>query len=120
MIMKTPKIFFTLLLISAGFISFGQTSTSDTVTYRKKVTKRTTTVGTTTVTDVLKDTINKENGPILNDNGSISTTGTIDGRSATGRPAEEQNGYTVKRSKKTIRSGGATIPDSTKRKKKRP
>ena len=118
--MKTQKILCTLLFLSASIISFGQNSKPDTVTYRKKVTKRTTTIGTTTVTDVLKDTINKENGPILNDNGNISTTGTIDGRSATGRPAEEQNGYTVKRSKRTIRSGGVVPPDSTKRKKRKP
>ncbi|TDE15364.1 hypothetical protein [Dyadobacter psychrotolerans] len=117
--MKTLKTIFILGLLFSPFLSLAQNSKSDTVTYRKKVTRRTTTVGTTTVTDVLKDTINKENGPILNDNGSISTTGTIDGRSATGRPADEQTGYTVKRSKKTIRSGAVVSPDSTKRKKRK-
>lgn len=52
---------------------------------------------------ILKDSANAETGPILNDNGNINSSGSIDGsRSSTGRPdADTATSYTVKR-KKTV------------------
>ncbi len=52
---------------------------------------------------ILKDSSNAETGPILNDNGTVNSTGSVDGsRSSTGRPeADSSSSYTVKR-KKTI------------------
>lgn len=54
---------------------------------------------------ILKDSANAETGPILNDNGTINSSGTVDGsRSSTGRPdADTTTSYTVKRKKTVIK-----------------
>jgi hypothetical protein len=120
--MKSIKIIMTMLFLAPSMLCFSQNRTkSETdTTYHKRTTRKTTTIGTTTPTDIIKDTINKENGPILNDNGSISTTGTIDGRSSTGRTdADTLVGYKVKRTKKTIRNDGRSVPDSSRKRKKK-
>lgn len=54
---------------------------------------------------ILKDSANAETGPILNDNGAVNSSGTVDGsRSSTGRPdADTTTSYTVKRKKTVIR-----------------
>jgi ABC-type phosphate transport system substrate-binding protein len=54
---------------------------------------------------ILKDSANAETGPILNDNGNVNSSGSIDGsRSSTGRPdADTTTSYTVKRKKTVIK-----------------
>ena len=53
---------------------------------------------------ILKDSANAETGPILNDNGSVNSSGTIDGsRSSTGRPGADTT-YSVKRRKTIIKT----------------
>jgi hypothetical protein len=54
---------------------------------------------------ILKDSANAETGPILNDNGTINSSGSVDGsRSSTGRPdADTATSYTVKRKKTVIK-----------------
>ncbi|GGM86859.1 hypothetical protein GCM10010967_19040 [Dyadobacter beijingensis] len=67
---------------------------------------------------ILKDSANAETGPILNDNGNVNSSGTIDGsRSSTGRPDADTTTYTVRRKKTVIRSGYTTPRDTTKRKR---
>ena len=114
--MKAIKNLIVLTLLSVPAFSYGQQQ--DTLYYKKKV-KRTTT--STNPADIIKDTLNKDSGPILNDNGSISTTGTIDGRSSTGRKgADTLTNYSVRKNKKSVRNRNETPADSTRRKKKRP
>lgn len=122
--MKTLKSIFLIVCLVAPAMSFAQSgknrkSQSDTAqtTYQKKTYKKTTTVGTSSV-----DTIRKENSPVLEDNGQVNTTGIVDGnRSSTGRPdADTMVNYSVKKSKKTVRSGTQEMSDSTKRKRKQP
>ncbi|MCF0068899.1 hypothetical protein LZD49_00360 [Dyadobacter sp. CY261] len=63
---------------------------------------------------ILKDSANAETGPILNDNGAVNSTGSIDGsRSSTGRPDADTTSYTVKRKKTVIRSGYNPPRDTT-------
>lgn len=112
---KLTKILFIAAVVAFPVVSFAQGQ--DTIYYKKKV-KRTTTG--TNVQDVIKDTINKETGPILNDNGTISTTGTIDGRSSTGREPDRQNETKMRKKKKVTRTGDPVIPDTTRKKKNRP
>ena len=110
----------TKILLIAGLSSipiFGMAQAQDTVYYKKKV-KRTTTG--TNVQDVIKDTINKETGPILNDNGTISTTGTMDGRSSTGREPDKQNESKMRKKKKISRTGDPVRVDTTRSRKNRP
>jgi hypothetical protein len=124
--MKTlPFILFVLLLSPA--LSFAQSaekksgSSKSQKVYQKKTSRTRVSTDTSDVTAILKDSANAESGPILNDNGNISTTGTIDGRSSTGRPdADTTTSYTVKRTKKTIRAGGAIMPDTSKKKTVKP
>lgn len=54
---------------------------------------------------ILKDSANAETGPILNDNGNVNSSGSVDGsRSSTGRPdADTTTSYTVKRKKTVVR-----------------
>jgi hypothetical protein len=114
--MKAVKIILTLTLLSAPLLTFAQQQ--DTLYYKKKV-KRTTT--STTVNDILRDTINRESGPILNDNGNVNTTGTIDGRSSTGRNGSDTlTNSTVRKSRKTIRNVERTKPDTAERRKRKP
>ena len=68
------------------------------------------------VTAILKDSANAETGPILNDNGTVSSTGTVDGsRSSTGRP--DADTVTTFSSRKTKIKA---VPDSSRRKSRRP
>jgi hypothetical protein len=120
--MKFLKTMVMLAIICAPVLSQAQSRSSRSeTTYHKKTSSRKVSTDTSDLGTILKDSSNAETGPILNDNGSISTTGTIDGRSSTGRPdADSTTSYTVKRTKRTIRTGGAVMPDTTKRKRSRP
>lgn len=120
--MKILKIMLVLATVSAPLLSHAQSRSSrEETTYHKKKSSRKVSTDTSDIGAILKDSSNAETGPILNDNGSISTTGTIDGRSSTGRPdVDSTSSYTVKRSKRTIRTGGAIMPDTTKKRRSRP
>ena len=120
--MKKLKSLILILFLIAPLISFSQEAekkekAGSVRTYQRKTYKKTTTVGTSST-----DTIRKENAPILEDNGSVNTTGIVDGsRSSTGRPdADTMVNYSVKRKKTTISTGGKALPDSIKRKTKQP
>ncbi|MCE7066096.1 hypothetical protein [Dyadobacter sp. CY326] len=120
--MKTLKIFLISMFITVPALTFAQsqdskgTSKKSERAYQKKSSRMKTSTDSSDVTAILKDSTNAESGPILNDNGNVSTNGTIDGRSSTGRPDADTTGsYTVKRKKKTIRTGGSIMPDTTKR-----
>ena len=121
-LMKTLKILLITMATIAPSIAFSQSRSAKTEsgkserTFQKKSSRLKSTTDTSDVTAIIKDSSNAESGPILNDNGNVSTTGTIDGRSSTGRPDADTTGsYTVKRNKKTIKTGGAVMPDTTKR-----
>ncbi len=115
--MKKLKINLTILLFAMSAAVFAQTKETS---HGQRVYKQKTTRNTTRLT--YKDSIKtKENAPILNDNGTTSTTGTIDGRSSTGRPgADTLVSYSVKRKKTTIRTDNNGAPQSVKTKKKQP
>ncbi|MCF0041881.1 hypothetical protein LXM24_17375 [Dyadobacter sp. CY399] len=118
--MKTLKILVIMMALISPSIAFSQSRDSKTGkserTFQKKSSRLKSTTDTSDVSAIIKDSSNAESGPILNDNGNVSTTGTIDGRSSTGRPDADTTGsYTVKRNKKTIKTGGAIMPDTTKR-----
>ncbi|MCF0062493.1 hypothetical protein MUK70_01935 [Dyadobacter chenwenxiniae] len=120
--MKTLKVLLITLVLMAPAVAFSQSRESKTEskkserTFQKKSSRAKTSTDTSDVSAIIKDSSNAESGPILNDNGNVSTTGTIDGRSSTGRPDADTTGsYTVKRNKKTIRTGGAVMPDTIKR-----
>lgn len=67
---------------------------------------------TTTVTKQSKDSLTRDSAPILNDNGTTNSTGTIEGRSSTGRTADDSvTTYTVKKRKTTIK----TVPNTSKK-----
>ncbi|WAC13596.1 hypothetical protein [Dyadobacter pollutisoli] len=124
--MKTLQLILLILFLTPA-ISFGQSSgkksgsSKSQKVYHRKTTRTKISTDTSDVNAILKDSANAESGPILNDNGNISTTGTIDGRSSTGRPGTDTTtSYTVKRSKKTIRTGGAIMPDTIKKKAVKP
>lgn len=74
------------------------------------------------VTAIIKDSANAESGPILNDNGTVTSATDIagGGRSSTGRPDADTTGYNVKRKKKTMVTGGSVMPDTTRKRKSRP
>ncbi|WP_439556722.1 hypothetical protein [Dyadobacter sp.] len=116
--MKAFPFIIALVLFSASN-SFSQKAryterTSETRTSLKTVKK-----DSSDVTAILKDSSNAESGPILKDDGSVSTTGTIDGRSSTGRPdADTTTSYTVKRKVRTLNPGETTRTDSTRKRKK--
>jgi hypothetical protein len=125
--MKTLKIFLITMFITVPVLTFAQSQDSRSTSkksernYQKKSSRMKTSTDSSDVTAILKDSANAESGPILNDNGNVSTNGNIDGRSSTGRPDADTTGsYTVKRNKKTIRTGGSVMPDTTKRKSRRP
>jgi hypothetical protein len=116
--MKAIKYLVITAFFLAPALSFAQKGKSTERVYEKRTSIRKARTDTSDVSAILKDSSNAETGPILNDNGTVSTTGTIDGKSSTGRPdADTTTSYTVKKSKKTIRTGGAVLPDTTKRRK---
>ena len=123
--MKTLKNMLIIMLLTAPFVSFSQENASkknglDTAqskqTYQRKTRK------TTTSSLGNANSVRKENAPILNDNGNVNTTGIVDGsRSSTGRPnIDTSASYSVKRTKKTITTGGQAKPDSTRKPKMKP
>ncbi|CAG5068609.1 hypothetical protein DYBT9623_01341 [Dyadobacter sp. CECT 9623] len=106
------------LLFAAPALTFAQSSESKKSAreYRKRTTTSRSTRDTSDVSAILKDSSNAETGPILNDNGSVNSTGTIDGRSSTGRPDADTTGsYSVKKRKSTIKA----VPGGS-RKQQRP
>ncbi|PSL30146.1 hypothetical protein [Dyadobacter jiangsuensis] len=64
------------------------------------------TVDSSDLNAILKDSSNAESGPILNDNGTINSSGSVDGnRSSTGRPGTDTTtSYTVKRKRTIIKT----------------
>lgn len=120
--MRMLKLMFIVALLAAPAVSFSQSQNNTSGTersYHKKTTRTTVNKDSSDVTAILKDSANAESGPILSDNGNVSTTGLVDGsRSSTGRPgADTLTSHSVKKTRKTMRSGNAAMPDSTKRKK---
>jgi hypothetical protein len=110
-------IFICLFSCSCAFAqSKGQKQTSNEEIYHRKKTTRTT---KTIRSKAEMDSIRKVTAPIQNDNGTVNTTGIIDGsRSSTGRPgADTTVNYTVRKRKKVVQTGGVIITDTTKKKK---
>ena len=123
--MRALKHIFIIILLTSPFVSFSQENASkknkaDTAqskqTYQRKTRK------TTTSALDNASSVRKENAPVLNDNGNVNTTGIVDGsRSSTGRPnIDTTASYSVKRTKKTITTGGQAKPDSIKKPKMKP
>ncbi|TLU95060.1 hypothetical protein FEM55_11660 [Dyadobacter sediminis] len=114
-----------ITLMAAPAVSFAQSrnnasgTTGSERTYQKKTSRTSMRKDSSDVTAILKDSANAESGPILSDNGNVSTTGLVDGsRSSTGRPGTDTlSSYSVKKTRKTMRSERATMPDNTKRRK---
>lgn len=108
-ILSTVKTLALASALLAPAFSYAQSGTSTKSTqeshYQRKTKKHTVkTADSSDLNAILKDSANAESGPILNDNGNVNSTGSIDGsRSSTGRPdADTTTTYTVKRKKKTI------------------
>jgi hypothetical protein len=117
--MKALKILLIIFLLTIPVIVSAQTEdsgkrSSQSETYHRKTRKARVSTGTSS------DSLTKETGPILNDNGTINTTGTVEGsRSSTGRPDVDSTvSYTVKRKKKTVIVEGSVPADASKNKKK--
>jgi len=93
-------------------LTYGQNKDS----YKRKSSKTTTVMDTSKRVDLRKDPVIKESAPVLNDNGNVNSTGTVDGsRSSTGRPGiDSTTSYTRKR-KRTITTGGVVYPDTTRK-----
>ncbi|KAA6431625.1 hypothetical protein FEM33_24940 [Dyadobacter flavalbus] len=114
-----------IALLASPAVSFAQSRNNSSGTggsersYHKKTSRTSVNKDSSDVTAILKDSANAESGPILNDNGNVSTTGLVDGsRSSTGRPGTDTlTSYSVKKTRKTMRSERAAMPDSTKRRK---
>jgi hypothetical protein len=125
--MKTLKIFIIATLLISPAIAFSQSQDSkpgtkkSERTYQKKSSRTRTSTDSSDVTAILKDSSNAESGPILNDDGTVSSSANITGggRSSTGRPDADTTGYKVKRKKKTMVTGGSVMPDTTRKKKSR-
>lgn len=123
--MKALKNILIIILLTIPLVSFSQENTSkknelDTA-QRKQTYQRKTRKTTTSALDNASS-VRKENAPVLNDNGNVNTTGIVDGsRSSTGRPnIDTTASYSVKRTKKTITTGGQAKPDSIKKPKMKP
>ncbi|MHA4741188.1 hypothetical protein [Dyadobacter sp. MSC1_007] len=123
--MKLPQ-FFILIFLAAPALCLAQTgnskreTTKQTHEYRRQTTKtQVRPADSSDLNAILKDSANAETGPILNDNGNVNSTGSIDGsRSSTGRPDADPASYTVKRKKTVIRSSNGTLRDTTGRRRK--
>ncbi|NIJ53620.1 hypothetical protein [Dyadobacter arcticus] len=118
--MKALQLLIAIALFLAPAPSYSQSKgKSSERVYEKKTSIRKARTDTSDVSAILKDSTNAERGPVLNDNGNVNSSGAVDGeRSNTGRPdADSAASYTVKRTKKTIKTGGAIMPDSTKKSK---
>jgi len=89
--------------------------------YKKKTYKKTVVIDTIKKADASKDPVIRENAPVLNDNGNVNTTGTVDGsRSSTGRPGVDTTGSYVRKRKRTITTGGVIYTDTTAKKSGKP
>ena len=115
--MKTARIFFVMAILASPLVSNAQRQDS----YKKKTSRKTTIMDTSKRVDIQKDPILKENAPVLNDNGNVNTSGTVDGsRSSTGRPGVDTTvSYTRKR-KRTVTGAGVVYPDTTVKKNPKP
>jgi hypothetical protein len=113
--MKSLKHIFIIGLVLIPALSFSQTQDAS----RKKSSKRVTVMDTSKRVNMSKDPVIKENAPVLDDKGEVNTTGTVDGsRSSTGRPDPDTTaGYTVRKRKRTIKTGGVVYPDTATAKK---
>ncbi|QRQ99540.1 hypothetical protein [Dyadobacter sandarakinus] len=102
--MKRLQIWIIAALLAAPALTMAQTSSQS--SYQKKTRRTSVTKDTSDVSAILKDTVNQETGPILNDNGTVSSSGTVDGsRSSTGRKdVDSTTSYSVKRTKKTMKA----------------
>jgi hypothetical protein len=113
--MKTLKNFLFIAMLISPALCFSQSQDAS----RKRSSKKVTVMDTSKRVNLSKDPVIKENAPVLDDKGEVNTTGTVDGsRSSTGRPdADTSAGYTVRRRKRTIKTGGVVYPDTTTTKK---
>jgi hypothetical protein len=113
--MKALKNFLIITLLAIPAVGFSQTQNAT----KTKTSKRVTVMDTSKRVNLSKDPVIKENAPVLNDNGNVNTNGSVDGsRSSTGRPgADTTAGYTVRRKKRVITTGGVVYPDTTTVKK---
>ena len=124
--MKTLKILFIATMLISPAIAFSQTQNSQSGkserTHQKKSSRTRTSTDSSDVTAIIKDSANAESGPILNDNGTVTSSTDIagGGRSSTGRPDADTTGYNVKRKKITIVTDGSVMPDTTRKRKSRP
>lgn len=108
--MKLLKTFALILALTVPACAFAQSSDASSRSarqeqkyQRKTKTHHVKTADSSDLNAILKDSANAETGPILNDNGSVNSSGTIDGsRSSTGRPGADTS-YTVKRRKTIIK-----------------
>jgi hypothetical protein len=118
--------FLILIFLAAPALCLAQTgnskreTTKQTREYRRQTTKtQVRPADSSDLNAILKDSANAETGPILNDNGNVNSTGSIDGsRSSTGRPDADTASYTVKRKKTVIRSRDGILRDTTERRRK--
>ncbi|GGH22288.1 hypothetical protein ACN9ML_02175 [Dyadobacter endophyticus] len=110
--MKLLKTLILALVLTVPACAFGQSSDASSKSSRQeqkyqRKTKRhqIKTADSSDLNAILKDSANAETGPILNDNGNVNSTGSVDGsRSSTGRPdADTTTSYTVKRKKTVIK-----------------
>lgn len=108
--MKALKNFLIIAMLVTPALCFSQSRDAS----KKKTSKRVTVMDTSKRVNLSKDPVIKENAPVLDDKGELNTTGTVDGsRSSTGRPdADTTAGYTVRKRKRTIKSGGVVYPDT--------
>lgn len=115
--MKKLKTAILIVILAAPLFSYGQSTTS----YKKRTYKKTTIIDTAKGTDLQKIPVIKENAPVLNDNGNVNSSGSVEGsRSSTGRPGADTTGSYVRKRKRTITTGGVIYPDTTRKKIEKP
>ena len=109
------NILITAAILITPAIAFSQSQDAS----KKRSSRKVTVMDTSKRVNLSKDPVIKESAPVLDDKGELNTTGTVDGsRSSTGRPgADTTSGYTVRKRKRTIQSGGVVYPDSATAKK---
>lgn len=110
--MKALQNILILGMLVTPALSYSQSQDASKKTSSRKVTV----MDTSKRVNLSKDPVIKENAPVLDDKGEVNTTGTgmADGsRSSTGRP---DAGYTVRKRKRTIKTGGVVYPDTATKK----
>ena len=116
-IMKKLKTVLLIAILVTPFLSYGQSTGS----YKKRTYKKTTIIDTAKGVDLQKNPVIKENAPVLNDNGNVNSSGSVEGnRSSTGRPGADTTGSYVRKRKRTITTGGVIYPDTTRKKSGNP